>query len=182
MKPWICCGHDIGELCVRAGCGIPGRCFFCGEPRKDVQLDIRPEDWLAGELSALWAGKIAKNYWDPKQGGLFSCDQFGRADTEAWRAVALRVRDLIVSSVKIADPDSQSTRDDLIAAIQSYAEEWKAGRSTIHSEAKTALCIALDRHEFEVWDRSRIKLASEIQDDARARRSGSPGVSGPGKG
>ena len=34
MLKWICCGHDIRELCERAGTSLPAKCFFCGEPRK----------------------------------------------------------------------------------------------------------------------------------------------------
>jgi hypothetical protein len=41
-------------------------------------------------------------------------------------------------------------RNELLAAIQAYAEEWATGKSIMHSPAKVALCIALDRYEFGV--------------------------------
>jgi hypothetical protein len=59
--------------------------------------------------------------------------------------------------------DSQATRDVLIEAIQSYAEEWASGKSTIHSAAKTALYISLDRHEFEVANKTRFDLVLKLQ-------------------
>jgi hypothetical protein len=41
-------------------------------------------------------------------------------------------------------------RDELIAAIQAYAEEWATGKSIMHSPAKIALSIALDHYEAGV--------------------------------
>ena len=41
-------------------------------------------------------------------------------------------------------------RDELLKAIQDYAEEWKTGNSGFGSPAKVALYIALDRYEEKV--------------------------------
>lgn len=41
-------------------------------------------------------------------------------------------------------------RDELLKAIQDYAEEWKTGQSGFGSPAKVALYIALDRYEAKV--------------------------------
>ena len=41
-------------------------------------------------------------------------------------------------------------RDRLLHAIQEYAEEWKSGKSPHNSPAKVALCIELDRYEFDL--------------------------------
>ena len=90
MEKWICCGHDIIELCNRAGCKAPDRCFFCGEFRKSVVLSPQPEDGLAFELAELWAGKIREHHGDPECHAP-SFDAYGRPDVEAWRAVARRV-------------------------------------------------------------------------------------------
>ena len=177
MEKWICCGHDIIELCSRAGCQLPALCFFCGEPRKTVTLSPLPEDWLAFELAELWSGKIREFHGDPET-HVPSLDQYGRTDVEAWRAVARRVLDLISSPSMVKVPDSQSTRDALVKAIQSYAEEWAGGRSTVHSEAKVALCIAMDRHEFEMWDQSRFDLASVIRNANCDKLPGSHGKPG----
>ena len=159
MEKWIYCGHDITELCNRAGCPLPGRCFFCGEYRKTVTLSPQPEDWLAFELAELWSGKIRECHGDPESHAP-SLDQYGRMDVEAWRAVALRVFALVGRLPETA-PDSQSTRDKLLDAIQTYAEEWKAGKSTMHSDGKTGLCLALDRHEFEVADKALFDLIAK---------------------
>lgn len=160
MEKWICCDHDIIELSNRAGCTVPARCFFCGEPRKTVTLSPQPEDWLAHDLAELWSDKIREFNGDP-EAHFPSLDQYGRTDVEAWRVVARRVLNLIfLSSHK--KPDSQVTRDALVKAIQLYAEEWAGGRSTIQSAAKTDLSIALDRHEFEVWDKSRFALVLDL--------------------
>ena len=169
MEKWICCGHDIIELCNRAGCTVPARCFFCGELRKTVTLSPQPEDWLAHDLAELWSGKIREFHGDPES-HFPSLDQYGSTDVEAWRAVARRVLNLIFLSSPLPPdgtpvndkPDSQVTRDALVKAIQLYAEEWAGGRSTIQSAAKTALSIALDRHEFEVWDKSRFNLVLDL--------------------
>ena len=152
MEKWICCGHDIIALCSRAGCQLPSLCFFCGEPRKTVTLSPQPEDWLAFELAELWSGRIRAFHGDP-EAHVPSLDQYGRSDVEAWRAVARRVFDLVGKPPE-KTPDPQSTRDKLLNAVQSYAEEWKGGVSPMHSNAKIALCIVLDRHEFEVADKT----------------------------
>jgi hypothetical protein len=47
-------------------------------------------------------------------------------------------------------------RDELLKAIQDYAEEWKSGYSPPHSPAKVALYIALDRYEWGVIDRTNV--------------------------
>ena len=156
MEKWICCGHDIIELCSRAGCQLPALCFFCGEPRKTVTLSPLPEDWLAFELAELWSGKIRELHGDPESHAP-SLDQYGRKDVEAWRAVARRVFDLVDSKPGKV-PDSQATRDELINVIQAYAEEWKTGKSPMQSPGKTAVYIALDRHEFEVADKALYNL------------------------
>ena len=101
---------------------------------------------------------------------------------EAWRAVARRAigrgatsivpdreligevdplsQGLMRSSEKIPDP--QATRDELVKAIQDYAEEWEAGKVTmLHSDGRTNLCIALDRHEFEVRDKAILDLKNK---------------------
>jgi hypothetical protein len=180
MDTWICCGHDIIELCSRAGCQLPALCFFCGEPRKTVTLSPRPEDWLAFELAELWSGMIRAFHGDPESHAP-SLDQYGRTDVEAWRAVARRAigrgatsiapdrepigeidplsQELMRSPEKIPDP--QATRDELVRAIQVYAEEWKVGNSPMHSVGKTGLCIALDRHEFEVRDKAILDLKNK---------------------
>ena len=45
------------------------------------------------------------------------------------------------------------SRDELITAIQKYAQSWAAGTETIlPSPGRTALCIALDKYEFEYID------------------------------
>jgi hypothetical protein len=173
MEKWICCGHDIIELCNRAGGTVPARCFFCGEIRKTAILAPQPEDWLAHDLAELWSGKIREFHGDP-EAHFPSLDQYGRTDVEAWRAVARRVFDLILPSSH-DKPDKQSTREALVAAVQAYAEEWAAGKSTIHSDAKTALCIVMDRHEFDVWDRSRFALVADLCGGDRIRRSGTYG-------
>ena len=161
MERWICCGHDINELCRRAGCALPALCFFCGEPRKMVSLSSQPEDWLAFELAELWSGKIREWHGDPESHAP-SLDQYGRLDVEAWRAVARRVFDLVDSWPGIT-PDSQATRDGLIHAMQAYAEEWKTGKSLMHSAGKTDLCIALDRHEFEVAKKTLLDLVKRLK-------------------
>jgi len=89
---------------------------------------------------------------------------------EAWRRVARQVLELIYP-ISGTRPDSQSTRDVLIGAIQAYAEEWKAGKSTIHSDVKTALIIALDRHEFEVRNKSRFDLVSDLNGPSKSASS-----------
>ena len=101
---------------------------------------------------------------------------------EAWRAVARRAigrgatsivpdrepigeidplpQELMISPEKIPDP--QATRDELVKAIQDYAEEWEAGKVTmLHSDGRTNLCIALDRHEFEVRDKAILDLKNK---------------------
>jgi hypothetical protein len=166
MEKWICCGYDIIELCNRAGGTVPARCFFCGEPRKTVTLSPQPEDWLAIELAELWTGKIREFHGDPKA-HFPSFDQCGRPDVEAWRKVARQVLELIYP-ISRTRPDSQATRDVLISAIQAYAEEWKAGKSTIHSDAKTALIFALDGHEIEVRNKSRFDLVSDLNGTSSA--------------
>jgi hypothetical protein len=180
MERWICCGHDIMELCRKAGCTFPTVCFFCGEPRKTVTLSPQPEDWLAFELAELWSGKIREFHGDPET-HVPSLDEYGRTDVEAWRAVARRAigrgatsiapdrepigeidplpQELMRSPEKLPDP--QATRDELVRAIQDYAEEWEAGKVTIHSDGKTNLCIALDRHEFEVRDKAILDLKNK---------------------
>jgi hypothetical protein len=124
-----------------------------------VTLSPQPEDWLAFELAELWSEKIRECHGDPES-HVPSLDQYGRTDVEAWRAVALRVFALVGRLPETA-PDSQSTRDKLLDAIQTYAEEWKAGKSTMHSDGKTELCLALDRHEFEVADKALFDLIAK---------------------
>ena len=180
MDKWICCGHDIVELCSRAGCQLPALCFFCGEPRKTVTLSPQPEDWLAFELAELWSGKIREFHGDPET-HVPSLDEYGRTDVEAWRAVARRAighgatsivpdresigeidpshQELMRSPEKIPDP--QATRDELARAIQAYADEWKGGNSPMHSAGKIGLCLALDRHEFEVRDKAILDLKNK---------------------
>jgi hypothetical protein len=89
-KKWICCGHDIEALCAIAGTVPPGKCFFCGLPREDVNLSPRPEDTLAFELAEIWCRKIREYHGDSETHAP-SFDQYGRSDTEAWRAVARHV-------------------------------------------------------------------------------------------
>jgi len=93
VKKWMCCGHDIADLCSRAGCSLPERCFFCGLPRHTVTLLSQPEDPLAFELGELWCGKIREFHGDPESHAS-SLDEYGRPDVEAWRAVARRVLEL----------------------------------------------------------------------------------------
>ena len=57
---------------------------------------------------------------------------------------------------------NMNPRDPLLKAIQDYAQEWKEGKSTIQSPAKTALYIALDRYDFRFL--SRIKEQKDIVD------------------
>jgi hypothetical protein len=90
MDKWICCGHDIAELCNRAGCSLPARCFFCGSPMSTITLEPQPEDAVAFELAELWSGVIRKEHGDPESHAP-SFDQYGRPDVVAWRAVARRV-------------------------------------------------------------------------------------------
>ena len=90
MAAWMCCGHDIVELCRRAGCSLPARCFFCGSPMATVTLEPHPEDELAFELAELWSGIIRAQHGDPEAHAP-SFDQYGRPDVDAWRAVARRV-------------------------------------------------------------------------------------------
>lgn len=85
-EKWICCGYDIVELCRRAGCSLPERCFFCGNAMTRVDLVPQPEDEVAFELAELWCGKIREYYGDPESHAP-SFDQYGRTDIEAWRAV-----------------------------------------------------------------------------------------------
>jgi hypothetical protein len=53
------------------------------------------------------------------------------------------------------------SRDELLKAIQDYAEEWKSGRSPIQSPAKTALYIALDEYEWGVIEETRKLILRE---------------------
>jgi hypothetical protein len=140
MEKWHCCGHDIIRLCERAGCKLPERCFFCGQFRETMGSPRKPEDWLAFDLEECWGVKIREL----------------QGDMEAWRAVARRVFDLVDSRPGIVD--LPTTRDVLINAIQAYAEEWKTGTSPMHSDGKVNLCIALDRHEFEVANKALLDL------------------------
>lgn len=48
-------------------------------------------------------------------------------------------------------------RDELIKAIQDYAEEWAAGKSVFGSPAKIALSIALDRYELGIIEETQRK-------------------------
>ena len=49
--------------------------------------------------------------------------------------------------------DPQKARDNLVEAIQEYAEAWKNGKVTyMSSPARTKLIIALDCLEFAVHD------------------------------
>ena len=160
MEKWICCGIDIIGLCNRAGSVVPDRCFFCGNPRTTVTVPHCPEDRLAFELAEIWTGKIREFHGDPEAHAP-SLDRYGRMDVEAWRAVARRVLDLILSSYH-DKPDTQSTRDALVDAVQAYAVEWAAGKSTIYSQAKATFSNALNCHEFAVWDKSRFALVAAL--------------------
>jgi hypothetical protein len=42
-----------------------------------------------------------------------------------------------------------TAREAMLAAIQQYAEEWKEGKSTLSSPAKTAVYLAMDNFEEE---------------------------------
>lgn len=93
VQKWMCCGHDIADLCNRAGCSLPERCFFCGLPRRTVTLLQQPEDALAFELAELWCGKIRESPGRPYS----SSDETwasGSPYMEAWRTVARRVLEL----------------------------------------------------------------------------------------
>lgn len=94
VEKWICCGHDIVELCKRAGCSLPERCFFCGSVMYKVDLVPQPEDEVSFELAELWSGKIREYHGDPESHAP-SFDQYGRTDIEAWRAVGRRVLQMI---------------------------------------------------------------------------------------
>ena len=89
VDAWTCCGHDLRELCTRAGTPLPARCFFCGKPRPNLITTPQPEDALAFELAEIWCAKIREHHGDPET-HVSSFDQYGRADVEAWRAVAKR--------------------------------------------------------------------------------------------
>jgi hypothetical protein len=85
----------------------------------------------------------------------------GKVNTAAWRTVARMVLDLL-GPIPDPVPESQSTRDELMASIQAYVEEWMAGKSTMHSGAKIRLINALDRHEFSLTDRTVHRAAQAL--------------------
>jgi hypothetical protein len=91
----------------------------------------------------------------------------GRVGVAAWRAVARMVLDLLGPTDPV--PESQPTRDELIDSIQAYAEEWKAGKSTMHSAAKIRLISSLDRHEFSLTDRTILRAAQALRTVTRLR-------------
>jgi hypothetical protein len=55
-----------------------------------VRAGLLPEDALALELANLWSEKIREYHGDPVVHGQ-TFDEYGRADIEAWRAVARHV-------------------------------------------------------------------------------------------
>jgi hypothetical protein len=91
----------------------------------------------------------------------------GKVDAAAWRTVARMVLDLLGPTDPV--PESQPTRDELIDSVQAYAEEWKTGRSTMHSAAKIRLINALDRHEFSLTDRTILRAAQALRTVTRLR-------------
>jgi len=94
VEKWMCCGHDIVELCRRAGCPLPERCFFCGRTMDMIVLETQPEDEVSFELAELWCGIIRECHGDPEAHAP-SFDLYGRPDIEAWRAVGRRVLQMI---------------------------------------------------------------------------------------
>jgi hypothetical protein len=91
---WYCCDYNITEMCQKAGCELPPRCFFCGKIRPVESGTLQfPEDPLALDLGNLWCEKIAEMRGEPFAHGA-SLDVFGRSDMHAWRAVARRAIEL----------------------------------------------------------------------------------------
>ena len=166
-ETWSCCGHDLIGLCRTADCGVPDHCFFCGKPRNPSYPDPRSEDRLALLMANMWETRRKEMSGVAGSACHDHLINLGKADAEAWRTVARKVLDLLGPTDPV--PESQPTRDELIDSIQSYAEEWKTGRSTMHSAAKIRLISSLDRHEFSLTDRTILRAAQALRTVTRLR-------------
>jgi len=60
----------------------------------------------------------------------------------------------------------RSTRDELLSAIQDYAEAWKLGKEVgVFSPTKAAVSVAIDRHESFIAGRSKTLPVERETDD-----------------
>lgn len=97
------------------------------------------ESWLKGAVD-----------WERDEGGKYGNDAIViSGELDRLRAEVARLdRENAALRAKPRPSSGPGSRDDLLAKIHSYAEEWKTGNSPAHSPAKIALYIALDNYDF----------------------------------